>query len=181
MSVSSGGPVLAATTCSVAAGTRYVNNAGKSSVSVTATIPAPEAGETVVFLATSPGSTHVIDVVAAAGTAVTTTLDLSTLLDGVVTLTARTRDAAGNMSATRAAANAVVKDVVAGALSNVTYTNVTLFADKLNGTSECGARITATETSVRTSATCTPSSSGCRARSPASSSTPSASGPTATT
>lgn len=146
VSVGSGGPVLAATVCSVAAGTRYVNNAGKASVSVTATIPAPEAGETVVFLATTPGSTAVIDVVNAGGTSVSATLDLSTLLDGVVTLTARTRDAAGNMSVTRAPANAVIKDVVAGALSGVSHVNVALFADKIEGTSECGATITATET-----------------------------------
>ena len=146
LSVGSGGPVLAATTCAVASGTRYVNDAGAASVLVTATILAPEPGETVVFLATSPGSTAVIAVVDASATTVATTLDLRALLDGVVTLTARTRDAAGNMSVTRQPPNAVVKDVVPGALSNVTYTNITLFADKLNGTSECGATITATET-----------------------------------
>jgi hypothetical protein len=149
VSVNSGGPVLAAATCAVAVGTRYVNNAGKASVSVTATIPAPEAGETVVFLATTPGSTAVIDVVVASGTSVSTTLDLSTLLDGVVTLTARTRDAAGNMSVTRAPSNVVIKDVVAAALSGVSYVNVALFADKIEGTSECGAKITATETAPR--------------------------------
>jgi hypothetical protein len=145
LTVNDGGNLLAALTCSVAAGTRFVNNAGKAAVSVTATIPA--AGDSVLFSATTPGSTPVTKVVAAGTTTVTTTINLTTLLDGAVTLTARGTDAAGNLSATRAPANVVVKDVVAGALSDITYTNVALLGrDKLNGTSECGALITATET-----------------------------------
>jgi hypothetical protein len=146
VTVASGGNVLGSASCGRAAGTRFVNNAGTAAVSLTATIPAPEAGETVVFSATTPGSAPVTATVAAGGTSVTTSLNLSTLLDGTVTVTARTRDLAGNQSATTAPANAIVKDIVAAALSGLTYTDNAIVADTLGGTSECGATITAVKT-----------------------------------
>lgn len=67
----------------------------------TATIAAPGIGETFVFSATSAGSTPVAVTVAAAGTSVPTSLNLTPLLGGTLTVTARTKDAAGNLSATR--------------------------------------------------------------------------------
>jgi hypothetical protein len=146
VTVGSGGNVLGSASCGRAAATRFINDAGKAAVSLTATIAAPEAGETVVFSATTPGSTPVTATVAASGTSVTTSLNLSTLLDGTVTMTARTRDATGNLSATTAPANAIVKDVVAAALSGLSYTDNALTADTLGGTSECGATITAVKT-----------------------------------
>jgi hypothetical protein len=146
VTVTSGGNVKSGTSCSVTSGTRFINNAGKGSVSVTATITTAEAGESVVFSATTSGSTPVTATAVASGTSATTTLDLASLLDGSVTLTARTQDAAGNLSATTSPTNAIIKDVVPGTLSGVTYHNVTIFADTLSGTSECGATITATET-----------------------------------
>ncbi|MCW3013786.1 MAG: hypothetical protein JWO02_878, partial [Solirubrobacterales bacterium] len=147
VSVTSGGNVLAATACTVASGTRYINNAGKSAVGVAATIAAPEPGETVVFSATTSGSTPVTATVAATGTSVSATLNLSSLLDGPVTLTARTMDLAGNLSATPVLTNAVIKDVVAGALSGVSYNDRALLAvDQILGTSECGAPIVAVQT-----------------------------------
>lgn len=63
--VTGGGPVIGTATCGVAAGTRYVNLAGRAAVPVTATIPAPEAGESVVFTAGAATST-----VSATGTSV---------------------------------------------------------------------------------------------------------------
>ena len=146
VTVASGGNVLASASCGRAAATRFINNAGKAAVSLTATIAAPEAGETVVFSATTPGSTPVTATVAASGTSVSTSLNLSTLLDGTVTVTAQTGNLAGNLSATTAPANAIVKDVVAAALSGLSYTDNAVVADTLGGTSECGATITAVET-----------------------------------
>jgi hypothetical protein len=145
--VDSGGNVLSAAHCGRAAGTRFINNAGKTAVSVTATIAAPEAGETVLFSATTPGSTAVTATVAAVSTSVPASLDLGNLLDGTVTLTAQTQDLAGNLSATTVPTNAIVKDVVAAALSGLTYTdNLLTTADTIGGTSECGATITAVKT-----------------------------------
>jgi large repetitive protein len=147
VSVTSGGNVTSATLCSIAAGTRYINDAGKAAVGVTATIAAPETGEAVVFSATTAGSTPVTATVAAAGTSVSATLDLGSLLDGTLTLTARTLDVAGNLSATTAPTNVLIKDVVAGALSGVSYNEGGLFAaDQIKGTSECGATIVAVQT-----------------------------------
>ncbi|MCW3065675.1 MAG: lipoprotein cytochrome c, partial [Solirubrobacterales bacterium] len=146
LTVTSGGNVTASTICSVATGTRFVNNAGKGSVSITATIAAPESGETVLFTATTPGSTPVTTTVAASGTSVSTTRDLTTLLDGTLTITAQTKDLAGNLSATKGPANAVVKDVVGAPLSGVTYHDNALSPDTISGTSECGATVTAVET-----------------------------------
>jgi hypothetical protein len=133
--------------CAVATGTSFVNSAGKTSVPVSTTIATPESGETVVFTATTSGSTPVTTTVAASSTTVATNLDLSSLLDGTVTLTAQTKDVAGNLSATRSPTNTIVKDVVPAALSSVTYVdNALLQADAIAGTSECGALITVTET-----------------------------------
>jgi hypothetical protein len=147
LSVTSGGNVQASTSCGVTAGTRWINSAGATSVGITATIATPETGETVVFSATTTGSTPVTSTVAASGTSVSATLNLTSLLDGTVTVTARTKDSLGNQSATTAPANVVIKDTVAGALSNVHYNDKALAPDELSGTSECGATIKATETS----------------------------------
>ena len=54
VALTGGGPVLGVATCGITAGTRYIDTAGQASVSVNATIAAPEAGESVVFSATSP-------------------------------------------------------------------------------------------------------------------------------
>lgn len=145
-SVTGGGNLLASASCSVASGTRFVNAAGRAGVPLTLTIPAPESGETLLVTATTPSSTPVTRTVAATGTTVTTTIDTTTLLDGTLTITAQTADRAGNLSAAQAPLNPVVKDTVAPTVTALAYTNVTLFADKLSGTAECGATILATET-----------------------------------
>ncbi len=145
VTVNSGGNVLGSAACGFASGTRFINAAGASSVSVTANIAAPETGENVVFSATTPGSTAVTKTVSAGSTAVTTTINVSTLLDGAVTLSARTQDAAGNQSGTTSPTNAIRKDTVS-ALSGLVYTdNLLGIADTVAGTSECGSVITATE------------------------------------
>ncbi|HVL31660.1 MAG TPA: hypothetical protein VM299_05445 [Solirubrobacteraceae bacterium] len=147
VSVTSGGDVWSTTSCGVASGTRYVNAAGASSVGVSATISAPEAGETVVLSATTSGSTPVTSTVAATGTTVTATLNLATLLDGTVTLTARTRDLAGNLSSTVAPTNTVLKDTVVPPLT-ASYSGGLLGASPtISGSSECGATIRAVKTS----------------------------------
>lgn len=143
-SVTSGGPVWTTPACSgVTSGTRYVNDAGMASAGVSATIATPEAGETVVFSATTPGSTPVTATVAAGGTTVSTNLNLTPLLDGTVTLTARTQDAAGNLSATLAPANTIIKDIVAASPTGVSYNDRILQADQILGNGDCGATIIA--------------------------------------
>lgn len=153
VTVTSGGNVVGAATCGVTAGTRFVNNAGKGSVGVTATIVAPVAGETVVFSATT--TTTVTTTVAAPSTSVSSTLNLASLADGTVTLTAQTKDAAGNLSTTTAAANVVVKDVVSPATPTATYhatggSGLLGLNAHITGATECGATITAQNALVGT-------------------------------
>jgi hypothetical protein len=149
VSVTSGGNVTPSpAVCAIAVGTRYVNNAGKTTVGVSATISTPETGQSVVFSATTPGSIPVTATVPAGSTTITTTLNLSTLLDGTITLAARTQDAAGNVSATPVPPNTIIKDVVAGVLTGVEYNDRAVVADQILGTSECGATIVAVKSGV---------------------------------
>ncbi|MEA2144113.1 MAG: hypothetical protein QOI64_2543 [Solirubrobacteraceae bacterium] len=144
-SVTSGGPIWGTATCSVTSGTRYINTAGQAAVGVSATIAAPEAGQSVVFSATSTGSTPVAATVAAGGTSVSTSLNLTSLLPGAVTLTARTKDAAGNLSASLSPPNPILKDVSVPALT-ATYSGGLLGLDPhVSGASECGATVVATK------------------------------------
>jgi len=86
----------------------------------------------------------------AGATSASATLNLSsgTFGEGPVTVTARVIDAAGNQSTSVAPANAIIKDTVAAAPTGISYVEGILVAtaDKLSGTAECGATITAAET-----------------------------------
>lgn len=138
------GPALAAASCGLVAGTRFVNAAGRAAVPVTVTVAAPEPGQRLLLTATTPGSTPVTASIAAGATTITTRLDLSTLLDGTLSLGARSADAAGNASATTSPAIPLVQDT-ASALGSLAVTDGT-GPEKLSGASECGAAITAVET-----------------------------------
>lgn len=139
------GPLLSSAQCAFTANTRFVNNAGKASVPLTATIAAPETGENVVFSAQTTGAA-ITKTVAATGTTVTTSMDLSSLADGTVTLTVVTADSLGNRSATKAPTNTIVKDTVS-ALGSLVYTdNNTTTTDTLSGSAECGSVLSGTET-----------------------------------
>jgi hypothetical protein len=115
-------------------------------VSVSATIPAPEAGESLVSSATTSGPTPVTATVAATGTSVPTSLNLTTLPDGTVGLTARTRDAAGNLSAAISPTDTIIKDIAVPALTASYKPPPLLGSASISGTSECGATILANET-----------------------------------
>lgn len=156
------GPVIGSASCLVAAGTRFVNASG-TSVTITATIATPEAGESVIFSASTTGS-PVTATVAATTVTVSTSMDLSSLMDGTVVVTARTMDAAGNLSATLAPANVIVivKDVVAPAIPTAKYYAGVLgiLAAHIDGMSECGAAISAQRTTGGTVYTTTAGMNG---------------------
>jgi hypothetical protein len=139
------GPTKGATSCSITAGTRFINSAGAAAVGVSATIPTPESGESVVFSATS-GATVTSTILAAGNTTVTATLNLSTLTDGAVTVQARTMDAAGNMSGTPSTPS-VLKDTAA-VLTGVSYHDgvIILGGNQVEGTTECGAIVIVAQT-----------------------------------
>ena len=134
-----------ASECSVAASTRYVNNAGKGAVTVTATFAAtPNPGDAFVFSISTPGSTPLSATVASSPPAmsVSTTLNLGSLLDGTVTMTVSTKDLAGNLSTTsRSPVNVVIKDTVAPLTA--VYSVILVVNGRVTGNAECGAFISA--------------------------------------
>lgn len=143
------GHVLAALRCSIAAGTRFVNNASKAAVNVSATLAAAEPGATVVFSATTPASTAVSGSASAASSS-TATLNLTSLADGVLTLTAYSRDAAGNVSSAKAMTAAVRKDVVFTPALTIRFSSGVLgVGAKVSGNAECGADVVATKNSTQ--------------------------------
>ena len=146
VTVGGSGPVLAAATCGMPVGTRFVNAAVRAAVPVTVTLAAPEAGQTVTLTAATPGGTSVVATVAATPTT-SATLNLSGLPDGALTITAATADVLGNASAATTATGTPVLDTIA-ALGSITYVDLA-GADKLDGASECGATITAAELAPR--------------------------------
>jgi len=131
------------------AGTPATESADSNELSA-ATISRPAAptgvGATaVVFRATTPSSAAVTATVPAAATT-TTTLDLSALLEGTITPTPRSRDAAGNRSGTVGPTNVVVKDTAAPPLT-ADYSSLLGLGPKVSGDSERGATVRATKTS----------------------------------
>ncbi len=92
LSVTSGGPTASSTLCGVTVGTRYVNSSGAAEMGVSASVTT-EAGQTVIFTASTATSTE-----AASGSTASTKLNVSGLADGVISVTARAKDLAGNLS-----------------------------------------------------------------------------------
>ena len=117
----------------------------RAAVTVSAGLTAPEVGATVVFAATTPSSTAVIG--SAAATSMTSaTLNLTSLVDGVLTLTAYSRDAAGNVSAATPMTAPVRKDVTFSPALTATYHNGILgLGATIDGNAECGATVVATK------------------------------------
>lgn len=139
------GPVLAVGRCAITTGTRFVNNATKAAVNVSATLATPEAGATVHFSATTPNSAAVTGFAAAAA-ASSATLNLTGLGDGVLTLTAYSRDAAGNVSSPTAMTATVRKDVVFTPPLTIRFSGGFLgLGATIYGNAECGADIVATK------------------------------------
>jgi hypothetical protein len=143
------GVVWGTTSCSVAAGTRYLNgtatSASASTVALTANVTA-ETGLTIVFSATSGATNVTSSPVAATASPVTPTQNLSTLLNGTITLAAYTVDAAGNASSSTTSTAVLIKDTVAPALT-ADYDGGFLGLDPtVSGISECGATVVTTKT-----------------------------------
>lgn len=147
VATSSGGGVVPANPCGLTAGSRRI----RGTVGVTIALTAVEPGEQVLLSATTAGAAApVASTVSATGASTGATLDLTSLPDGAVTLTARTRDAVGNTSlATSIASGGLVKDTVAPTLS-AAYQDNPVTTDRLLTTAECGASVTIARTAPTT-------------------------------
>ena len=129
-------------------GNAYLNAANSGSVSVAVTLGSSSAATDVVTVTLSAGGASVTATAPAtqgAGTVTLTGIDASGLADGSVTVSATSSDAAGNTSSART--RTVTKDTVAPAAPTASYVDRTgTQTDRITGTAQAGARITATRT-----------------------------------
>ena len=144
-----GAPTTIALANGGGAGNAYVNAGNAGGLSVSITLPAGSLTTDTVNLtisngantvtATSPGTNG-------AGTFTLTGLNVAGLGDGTLTLSAKSTDAAGNVSSTSTVT--VTKDTVGPALGTPSYTdNNNSTADVISGTTEANASISITKTS----------------------------------
>jgi hypothetical protein len=128
-------------------GNAYINLANRASVSVTVTLPWTSLPSDTVNVTISRNGVSVTESVAApngAGQVTITGIDTTAVPDGSVTIAATTSDAAGNTSSTRSIT--VTKDTAAPNAPTATYEDRDNLSDRINGTCEASATITATRT-----------------------------------
>jgi Bacterial Ig domain/Bacterial Ig-like domain len=129
-------------------GSVYLNAANTGSVSVTVTLGSSSVSTDVVTVTLTSGGVSVSDTAPAtqgAGTVAFSGIGASALPDGSVTISATASDAAGNTSSART--RTVTKDTAAPGAPTATYVDRTgSQTDRITGSSESGARITATRT-----------------------------------
>jgi hypothetical protein len=128
-------------------GNAYVNLANRASVSVTVTLPASSLATDTVTVTISRSGTSVSKSAQAtngAGTVTITGIDATSVPDGSVTIATTASDAAGNTSSTRSVT--ATKDTAAPNAPTATYEDRDNQNDRINGTCEANATITATRT-----------------------------------
>jgi hypothetical protein len=128
-------------------GNAYINLANRASVSVTVTLPSTSIPSDTVNVTISRNGVSVTKSAPApsgAGQITITGIDATSVPDGSVTIAATTSDAAGNTSSTRSIT--VTKDTAAPNAPTATYEDRDNLSDRINGTCEASATITATRT-----------------------------------
>jgi hypothetical protein len=128
-------------------GNAYVNLVNRASVSVTVTLPATSLSTDTVNVTLSRNGVSVTKSAPAtngAGQVTVDGIDATAVPDGTVTIAATASDAAGNTSNTRSIT--VTKDTAAPSAPAATYEDRDNLSDRINGTCEANATITATRT-----------------------------------
>jgi Bacterial Ig domain len=128
-------------------GNAYINLANRASVSVSVTLPSSSASTDVVTVTISRSGTSVSKSAPAtngSGTVTITGIDATSIPDGSVTIAATASDAAGNTSSTRS--TTATKDTAAPNAPTATYDDRDNQNDRITGTCEASATITATRT-----------------------------------
>jgi len=128
-------------------GNLYINLANRASVSVTVTLPSTSLAADTVNVTISRNGVSVSKSAPApngAGQVTITGIDATSVPDGTVTIAATASDAAGNTSSTRSAT--ATKDTAAPNAPTATYEDRDDLADRITGTCEANATITATRT-----------------------------------
>ena len=128
-------------------GNAYINFANRASVSVTVTLPSTSLSADTVNVTISRNGVSVSKSAAApngAGQVTITGINTTSVPDGTVTIAATASDAAGNTSSTRS--TTATKDTAAPSAPSATYEDRDNLNDRINGTCEANATITATRT-----------------------------------
>jgi len=128
-------------------GNAYINLANHASVSVTVTLPSTSVPADTVNVTISRNGVSVSKSAPAsngAGQVTITGIDATSVPDGTVTIAATASDAAGNTSSTRS--TTATKDTAAPSAPTATYEDRDDQTDRINGTCEANATITATRT-----------------------------------
>lgn len=128
-------------------GNAYINLANRASVAVTVTLPTTSLSADIVTVTISRSGVSVSKSMPApngAGQITITGIDTTAVPDGSVTIAATASDAAGNTSSTRS--TTATKDTAAPNAPTATYEDRDDQTDRINGTCEANATITATRT-----------------------------------
>jgi hypothetical protein len=128
-------------------GGAYINGSNRGSISVSVGLAANSLPSDVVTVTLSDGSNSVTQTASGTNGAGTLTLsgfNTAGLGDGTITISAKSTDAAGNVSTIRS--TTVTKDTVAPAAPSGNYTDNNNSADVISGTAEGNASIAITET-----------------------------------
>lgn len=131
------------------AGNAYINSANRGSISVSVGLAANSLTSDLVTVTLSDGANTATAVAAGsngAGTVTVSGISAGSLGDGTITITATSVDLAGNVSTARS--TTVTKDTGAPAAPSATYVDRN-GADRITGSAEANATITATETAPR--------------------------------
>ena len=144
------------------AGNAYINFANRGSISVSVGLAANSLTSDVVTVSLSDGSNTVTQTAAGtngAGTITVSGLNAGGLGDGTITITAKSKDLAGNVSTVRSVS--APKDTAAPGAPTATYTdNNNNNADQVSGNAEANASTTITETAPGSATFSTTASAG---------------------
>jgi large repetitive protein len=124
------------------AGGAYINFANRGSIDISVGLAANSLTSDVVTVSLSDGSNTVTQTAAGtngAGTITVSGFNAGGLGDGSITITAKSRDLAGNVSTVRSAS--VTKDTSAPAAPGATYIDNNNAADQITGSAEANASI----------------------------------------
>jgi large repetitive protein len=129
------------------AGGAYINGGNRGSISVSVGLASNSLPSDVVTVTLSDGSNSVTQTTSGtngAGTITVGGFNAAGLGDGTITISAKSADAAGNISSVRS--TTVTKDTAAPAAPTAAYTDNNNAADQVSGAAEANASITITET-----------------------------------
>ena len=129
------------------AGGAYINSSNYGGVSISAGLASNSLTTDVVSVTLSDGSNAVTRTASGtngAGTITVGGFNTASLADGTITISAKSTDAAGNVSTVRS--TTVTRDTVAPAAPSATYTDNNNAADQISGSAEGNASVTITET-----------------------------------